>query len=133
GEALVEVVTVVGAARLEIGHSVLSMTPGDLTGAGQATDLANIATTPNGHVVLRCPRPVSTWNPQPVTCPAEDAAPSESSGGLLPAILALAGSGVLAMLVHQPMFLLFGAIGAIAAFGTWGGQQITSLRRHRRN
>ncbi|HEX2783389.1 MAG TPA: FtsK/SpoIIIE domain-containing protein, partial [Ilumatobacteraceae bacterium] len=34
-------------------------------------------------------------------------------------------------LVHQPMFLLFGAIGAIAAFGTWGGQQIHVFRRRR--
>ena len=52
---------------------------------------------------------------------------------MLPALLALAGAGLVAVLLHQPMFLIFGAIGAIVAFGTWGGQRISLFNRRRRD
>ena len=52
---------------------------------------------------------------------------------MLPAVLALAGAGLVAVLLHQPMFLIFGAIGAIVAFGTWGGQRISLFHRRRRD
>jgi S-DNA-T family DNA segregation ATPase FtsK/SpoIIIE len=54
---------------------------------------------------------------------------------VLPAVLALAGAALVALVFRQPMFLLFGTIGAFVAFGTWGGQRIGSVRRlrhHRR-
>ena len=132
GEPLVDALVIVAATRLEVGHSILSVCPGDLTAPGQRADPANISTTPAGDVVIRCPRTVDTWAPEALTAPAERPGRGDSTGGLLPAILALGGSGLLAVLVHQPMFLLFGAIGAIAAFGTWGGHQINVFRRGRR-
>ena len=58
---------------------------------------------------------------------------SGATGGVLPAVLALAGAGLVAVLLHQPMFLIFGAIGAIVAFGTWGGQRISLFHRRRRD
>ncbi len=132
GQPLVDALTMVAATRLEVGHSILSLCPGDLTAPGQGVDLANISTTSAGDVVIRCPRTADNWAPEALLAPAELQARGDSTGGLLPAILALGGSGLLAVLVHQPMFLLFGAIGAIAAFGTWGGQQINVFRRGRR-
>ncbi len=88
---------------------------------------------PGGDVLMRSPRAVNAMDsgrrrPRRRDRPAS----GEPIGGLLPALLALAGSGLLALLVQQPMFFLFGAIGAIAAFGTWGGQQIHVFRRGKR-
>ena len=133
GEPFVDALVVVAAMRLEVGHSILALCPGDLTAPAQRANHANISVTPTGDVVIRCPRTGTTWAPEAITPPAERSARGDSTGGLLPAILALGGSGLLAVLVHQPMFLLFGAIGAIAAFGTWGGQQINVFRRRKRD
>jgi S-DNA-T family DNA segregation ATPase FtsK/SpoIIIE len=118
---------------VEIGHSVLSLCPADLTAPAQRADRANIAVTPAGRVLLRSPRARTAWNAEPIIPPSDQVPPNDAGGGLLPAMLALGGSGVLAVLVHQPMFLLFGAIGAVAAFGTWGGQQFHVFRRRRHN
>ena len=132
GEPLTDGSVIAMAARLEIGNSILSLCPGDLTAPAQRVDRANIASAPGGGVLMRAPRAVSPWIASAATPPAHRAAPGDAAGsGLLPAILALGGSGLLAVLVHQPMFLLFGAIGAFAAFGTWGGQQIHVFRRRR--
>ena len=131
GEALGEPVVIVAAARVEIGHSVLVVRPGDLTAPGQGRDPANITVTASGNVVVRCPRAAVTWAPVAVRPPAQQPDHRETSGGVLPALLALAGAGLVAVLLHQPMFLIFGALGAIVAFGTWGGQRFTVFRRRR--
>ncbi len=139
GEAIADSRLIVAEAQLEIGHSILTARRRDLTAPGQGPDRAsigesaNITATLKGSVVVRCPRAAVAWNPDPVSPPTERPARGETSGGVLPAVLALAGSGLVAALLHQPMFLLFGAIGAIVAFATWGGQRITLFRRRRRD
>ncbi len=133
GEALTGSLTVTAAARLEIGHSVLTATPGDLTAPGQAADRGNITTTATGSIVMRRPRAARIWTPDAACPPADQLDRGEHSGGILPALLALAGSGLIAVLLRQPMFLLFGALGAIVALGTWGGQRITVWRRRHRD
>ena len=133
GEPLSGALAIDTSVRFEIGHSILAMCRGDLTAPAQHADVANISATPAGEIVIRCPRIVSTWNPDALAPPADRAVPGDSTGGLLPAMLALGGSGLLALLMHQALFLLFGAIGAVAAFGTWGGQRINVLRRHTRD
>ena len=64
-----------------------------------------------------------------LACPALAGAvrASETSGGLLPAVLALAGSGVGGGAVAPADVPVFGALGAFVAFGTWGGQRITRV------
>ncbi len=131
GEATVDSELIVTAARLEIGHSTLTVCPQALTGPGQSPDPANVTVTAAGSVLVRCPRATVVWNPDAVTPPAEHTVRGETTGGIVPAVLALAGSGLIAALLRQPMFLLFGALGAIVAFGTWGGQRITVFRRRR--
>jgi S-DNA-T family DNA segregation ATPase FtsK/SpoIIIE len=133
GEPLVGSLAIDAAVAAEIGHSILSVCPGDLTAPAQHAGLANITAAPAGQIVIRCPRVVSTWSPEPLVSPTERVMPGESTGGLLPALLALGGSGLLALLMHQPLFLVFGAIGAVAAFGTWGGQRVNVLRRRNRD
>ena len=133
GEALTESTRIVSSARLEIGHSVLSITRRDLTAPGRGIDLANMTVTATGVVVVRRPRAPAPWCPEPVHPPAPSTDRVESSGGVLPALLALGGAGLVAVLLHQPMFLIFGALGAIVAFGTWGGQRFTMFHRRRRD
>ena len=132
GQPLLDSVATATTARVEVGHSVLTVSPGDLTAAGQATDPANVTVTPAGSVVVRRPRAAAVWNPAPVIQPTQREVSGQTTGGVLPALLALAGAGLVAVLLHQPMFLIFGAIGAIVAFGTWGGQRIGLLHRRRR-
>ncbi|HSB88342.1 MAG TPA: FtsK/SpoIIIE domain-containing protein, partial [Ilumatobacteraceae bacterium] len=129
GAPLDGVVNVRSRSTLEIGHSILSMSPGELTGPGQ--NGANVSATARGQVLVRGPRAAPELDLRPLQPLADHRVGNDSSGGLLPALLALGGSGLLAILVHQPMFLLFGAIGAVAALGTWGGQRIGTLRRRR--
>jgi DNA segregation ATPase FtsK/SpoIIIE, S-DNA-T family len=133
GEPMIDSVSIVAMARLEIGHSVLSACPGDLTAPGHGRDPANITVRPDGGVVVRGPRVAAIWAPDAVRPPAHTPDRGETSGGVLPAILALAGSGLVAVLLHQPMFLIFGALGAIVAFGAWGGQRFTVFHRRRRD
>ena len=132
GEALPPSGRIVTTARLEIGNSVLSVARGDLTAPGSGVDPAHIRVSPAGSVVVRCPRATALWAPEPVHPPQELTDRGNSSGGVLPALLALAGAGLVAVLLHQPMFLIFGALGAVVAFGTWGGHRFTMLRRRRR-
>jgi DNA segregation ATPase FtsK/SpoIIIE, S-DNA-T family len=133
GVAMTGSVSVAVGARLEIGSSVLSVRLGDPTAPGQGADPANIAVSPIGSVVVRRPRAAVIWAPDGVTPPTELADRGATSGGVLPALLALAGSGLVAVLLHQPMFLIFGVLGAIVAFGTWGGQRFSVFRRRRRD
>ena len=132
GEAISESARIVTTARLEIGNSVLSVTRGDLTAPGSDMDPAHITVTPAGGVVVRGPRAAARWTPDPVHPPEALSDRGDSSGGVLPALLALAGAGLVAALLHQPMFLIFGALGAVVAFGTWGGHWFTMFRRRRR-
>ena len=133
GEALTASMVITGDLRLEIGHSLLSIRRGDLTAPVHDVDPANIAVTPAGSVVVRGPRAPATWAPEAVIPPTALPDRGVSSGGVLPALLALAGSGLIAVLLHQPMFVIFGALGAIVAFGTWGGQRFTVFHRRRRD
>ena len=133
GQAITGSIEIATTARVELGHSLLVVCPGDLTAAGQTEDPANITVTAAGSVVVRRPRAAATWNPDPVKQPTSCPTGSSTTGGVLPALLALAGAGLVAVLLHQPMFLIFGAIGAIVAFGTWGGQRISSFHRRRRD
>jgi DNA segregation ATPase FtsK/SpoIIIE, S-DNA-T family len=133
GEALADSIVIVADARVEVGHSILTVCRREITAPGQDVDRANINVTVHGNVVVRCPRAVVPWNPDALSAPADRMVHSDIGGGVLPGVLALAGSGLVAVLVHQPMFLLFGAIGAIVAFGTWGGQRFSVFRRRRRD
>ena len=130
-EPVYHALMVESSARAEIGHSVLTMTRGDLTAPGQTAIPANITESPTGWVVMRRPRAAAEWNPDSIVPPAVDDERTQSSGGVLPALLALGGAGLVAVVFRQPMFLLFGMIGAFVAFGTWGGQRIGSVRRTR--
>lgn len=123
--------TVTGPTAIEIGSSLMLIAPGDLTAPAQNVGTANVVDGPAGPIIVRRPRATPIWEPHAIEPLADHPDGGEAGGGLLPALLALAGAGLLAVLTRQPMFLLFGGIGAVVAIGTWGGQRVGFLRRRR--
>jgi len=91
----------------------------------------------SAHIVdgalIRSPRVLPEWQPTSRTPPPAPVAPHESGGGLVPALLGLAGAGAIAIVMQQPMFFLFGALGGLVALGSWGTQRISSFRSRKRD
>ncbi len=116
---------IVDHGLIEIGHSTLAV------GRGTVDPL------PPAHLragaVLRGPRVVPIWDPQPLVPPALPDASRDLPGGLVPALLGISGSAVLALVIRQPMFLLFGALGGTIALGSWVAQRIGLVRGKRRS
>jgi DNA segregation ATPase FtsK/SpoIIIE, S-DNA-T family len=119
-------------------HAVL-LGEGDVVEVGASTLLIERAADHDnraavrGDVLLRGPRSVPQWNPADLVPPLEAASWRTESGGLLPALLGVAGSAVIALVMRQPMFLLFGGLGGVAALASWGTQRVSGRRRHRRD
>ena len=133
GRPLMDTQTIAVTGRVEIANSILTVSRGDLTAAGQRGEAASMVLSPAGSAVVRRPRASPLWAPDPLTPPKHVPDGATPTGGILPAVLALGGSAVIAVLMRQPMFLMFGALGAIVAFGTWGGQRFSIGRRRRRD
>ena len=89
------------------------------------------------HIVdgtlIRSPRAIPEWRSSSPTPPAAPSAARESAAGLVPALLGLAGAGAIAMIMRQPMFLLFGALGGLVALGSWAAQRLSAMRSHARD
>ncbi|MDO8364031.1 MAG: FtsK/SpoIIIE domain-containing protein [Actinomycetota bacterium] len=83
--------------------------------------------------VVRSPRAVPQWRPSAVVAPPGPVERAEATGGLLPAVLGLAGAGAIAAVLRQPMFLLFGGLGALVAIGSWAAQRVAARRRFARD
>ncbi len=109
-------------SRIELGHSVLTLGPSPAFGPVAL----------HGTAVVRTRRPPVPAPAAAPVDPPELPAAEERPGGLLPAAIALAGSGAMAAILGQPMFLLFGALGASVALGSWGAQWVARARRRRR-
>ena len=96
----------------------------DVYGAHQSAQL-------RAGALVRAPRTVSQLQAIELRAPGQPPLREASSGGLLPAMLGLAGAGTIAMVLQQPMFLLFGALGATVAIGSWVAQRIAATRKLR--
>lgn len=84
----------------------------------------------NGAVV-RQPRSVSQWRTHDLAAPGVPPVRESGNGGLLPAAVGLAGAATIALVLRQPMFLLFGALGATVAIASWLTQRVGAVRRFR--
>ncbi|HRB02649.1 MAG TPA: FtsK/SpoIIIE domain-containing protein [Ilumatobacteraceae bacterium] len=89
------------------------------------------------HIVegalIRTPRALPEWQPGNPVPPPAPTDTNSSAAGLVPALLGLAGAGAIAVVMQQPMFLLFGALGGLVALGSWGAQRIGSRRARKRD
>ncbi|MFN8023953.1 MAG: FtsK/SpoIIIE domain-containing protein [Acidimicrobiales bacterium] len=126
---------------LAVGAGVLRVTPADpATISTDTADTADTATarTP-GAVVVRRPR----HRPEPVPVPAAptemwwDHAPARATeldvvpGGMGTAVGSLAVGVVLAVVLHQVLVLVMGAVGAVVAVGTQVAARVRRARRRR--
>ena len=118
-------VELAAGAWLEVGTSLLRLQRG-------GEPLADGAVHLHCGAVVRSARAVSQWTPQLAVTPDPPGPGDERAGGLLPALAGVAASGVLALVLRQPTFILFGLLGAVVAIASWGAQRIAFARRHRR-
>lgn len=120
--------------ELEIGGSVLHCTRRRVVDNADPTRETGPGGTANVRdgALLRSPRTVPTWSPIDAAAPQPPLAPHDSVAGLVPALLGVAGAALMAWLLHQVMFLLFGAMGGTVAVISWVIQHQTSRRARRR-
>ena len=122
GVATDGVITLAPGAWVELGGSLLSFGPPTRWAGAHV----------QAGALHRVPRAVPHWQPVTIAEPTPPPADEAGNGGLVPALLGLAGSGLLAFVMHQPMFFLFGALGTTVAVAAWAGQRIHTVRRTRR-
>lgn len=115
---------------LELGASRLRLHRVDEP-ASDAVSSSASGEPPHGAVVRRLPRAVAPWAPVPVRVPDLARAGRPTPAGLVPALAGVAGAGVLALLLHQPMFLVLGSIGALVAVAGWVAQWLAARRGRR--
>ena len=125
GLAMSAEATVRDGSVIELGSSTIEF---HRATAMDGSDVAHIV----DGALIRSPRALPEWQSTNPTPPLEPAATHESAAGLVPALLGLAGAGAIAVVLQQPMFLLFGALGGLVALGSWGAQRIGSLRSRKR-
>ena len=124
GDAAAEgTVAIAGHTRVRVGTSTLVLRPG--------THHPAPAHVVDGALV-RSPRALPQWTATTPEAPAAPATEHTPAGGLVPALLGLAGAGLVAALLRQPMFLVFGTLGALVALGSWAAQVVAGRRRRRR-
>jgi S-DNA-T family DNA segregation ATPase FtsK/SpoIIIE len=116
--------------RLVVGSSLLAVraplaAPAPLALAASPGD-------PWRRSVHRAPRRLHRWQGEPLVVPGELAVPGAASGSIVGALLSLAGSVTVAVVVGQPMFMLFGVLGAVVAVGTWVAARLGGARQGRR-
>ncbi|MCU1365680.1 MAG: putative FtsK/SpoIIIE family protein, partial [Ilumatobacteraceae bacterium] len=127
--APVDGTTVEPGQRIGIGSSVLVVRTTTLSATPPAATASRPVADPMGRVPFaRAPRAIVVFEPEDIVVPLLAAPPGGLGGGLLPTLLGVGGAGVLALLFHQVMFLLFGLMGAVVAVGTWVAQRIGVVR-----
>ena len=82
--------------------------------------------------LTRGPRPAADAATGTLVAPSAPRSDGAFGSGLLPSILGLVGAVVMAAFFGQMMFLVFGAIGAVVAVGTWTAQRFGLIRSRRR-
>jgi S-DNA-T family DNA segregation ATPase FtsK/SpoIIIE len=119
---------------LEIGGSVLHLqrvdyaVRGDVESVAPAGSLALL-----DDAVVRRPRAVPSWQAADLTPPPPLPPHADAPGGLTPAVIGLVGSVLMAVLFHQLLFVVFGALGAAVALGSWVAQRAANTRRRHRD
>ncbi len=119
-------VVTIGASRIRLGA--------DIRPAAAPAALASRRDDPWRLTLHRPPRQPTPWAPPPIESPAADPThPLRSAGGLLAGLLSVIGGVVLAVVMRQPMFLIFSCVGFVAAAGSALSQRIGDRKRRRRN
>jgi S-DNA-T family DNA segregation ATPase FtsK/SpoIIIE len=117
-----------GPWRVRVGNSVLLLLHRD-----RQRPTSHGTSHATGQAVVRVPRHLATWSPDPVRANALPAAPVAPSGGLVPAIAGAVTTVVMAVVVRQMMFVVFGVMGTVIALSTWVAGRLAHRKRTRRH
>ncbi len=119
---------ITSGAWVEIGGSLLRLGPGPVPAAERPA-------TVHGHDLVRAPRllpaPVAAVHASPDDGRV-DVVEAPGVAALMPTLFGAAGAGALALLMHQPLFFVFGLLGASVGVASWVTQRVAAARRRRR-
>ena len=124
GAASVGAVPIWPGQRIRLGNSLL-----EIRAAATAVISVAAASSTRGADSWRVPfvrtaRPIPTFAATTLVAPRRERPRGATGGGLIPTMLGVAGAAMMALLLHQVMFLLFGLMGALVAVGTWVAQRV---------
>jgi DNA segregation ATPase FtsK/SpoIIIE, S-DNA-T family len=112
--------------EIEIGGSVLAVERGDLGPRPLGAHIRH-------RSLARSPRQVPEWVPPTLTAPGQKAVKAKGPGGLIISLVGLVGAVVIALVMRQPMFLIFGALSGVVGIGSWIGGKTGAMRRFRKD
>lgn len=119
-------VLTIGASRIRLRH----LGPDHMIRSAALTPLRG---DPWRRTIHRPPRSLPHWDPSPIDVPVEGSAGPARAGGLLAAVLSVVGGVVVALVMRNPMFLVFSAVGFLVAVGSrLGGRASDRKQRKRR-
>jgi len=118
-------VVTVGASRLRVGRWIPER-------RSTPAVLAPLAGDPWRRTLRRPPRSRPAVDPIAVEVPADRTGRPTSTGGLLAAALAVLGGVVVAVVLRNPMFLVFSAVGLLVALGSRFGGRVDDRKQRRR-
>lgn len=118
-----DAVVVVGASRLRFGPS-----PSEPDRAAVLTDRPN---DPWRRSIHRAPRSLPVWAPDAIAAPTATRSSVAGAGGLLAALLSVVGGVAIAVIMRNPMFLLFSAVGLFVSLGSRLSGRLTRRKEER--
>ena len=142
--AIAGATTLATGQRVEVGNSVLVVRAVDLKSPASSESPASSGSSgssgspepsespdPWRTPWIRTPRPRPVFAQTALDAPRTTSIGTAMGGGLLPAAIGVIGAAVLALVFDQLMFLLFAALGAVVALGTWLAQKFGLIRTRR--
>ena len=118
-------VITIGASRLRLRRA----TPA--AAAVGPAPLSPLRGDPWRRTLHRTPRTLGSWDPAPIDVPVGGSSSSGSGGGLLAAVLSIVGGIAVALVMHNPMFLVFSGVGFLAALGNRLGGRLSDRKQRK--
>lgn len=116
---------------LTIGASRLRVRCGERAAPIRLAALTSRRDDPWRRTIHRTPRLIPRWDPSPIDLPVEATAQPSRSGGMLAAALTVFGGVLVAVVLRNPMFLIFSAMGFLVAVGTRVAGRIADRKKRR--
>ena len=123
---------VLAAAIVSIGASRLRL-DFDMPAPVQPASLTQLRGDPWRRSLHRTPRALPLWDPTPIAVPVEASDGSSRAGGLLAAMLAVVGGVAVAVVMKNPLFLVFAGVGFVVAVGNRLGGRLSDRRQRKQS
>ena len=120
-----------GATSKPSGRSLLTIRR--TTETGERRQLDPSPTDPWRITFVRTPRAIVGFQPTQIVAPSRASAWSVRGSGLLAPILGVFGAAIVAVVMHQWMFMIFGLLGVFVACGQWIAGRLGHRKTQRRD